>query len=79
MHLFQEVLSIYEYLYRLRQLQFIFDGKIPIVVGTPIIKLKKIGRNELYICGSYKKYKFVMVVMWVSKVSTSQKRTLITE
>lgn len=57
-HLFQGLLSISEYLYRLRELELMFDGKIPFMTRMPISKPKKIGRNELCPCGSGKKYKF---------------------
>jgi hypothetical protein len=57
-HLFQGILSISEYLYRLRELELMFDGKIPVMARMPISKPKKIGRNELCPCGSGKKYKF---------------------
>ncbi len=57
-HLFQGILAISEYLYRLRELELILDGKIPIMTRMPISKPKKIGRNEPCPCGSGKKYKF---------------------
>ncbi|WP_312354006.1 YecA family protein, partial [Aminipila sp.] len=57
-HLFQGILAISEYLYRLRELELILDGKIPIMDRMPISKPKKIGRNEPCPCGSGKKYKF---------------------
>jgi len=57
-HLFQGILSISEYLYRLRESELIFEGKIPVMDRMPISKSKKIGRNEPCPCGSGKKYKF---------------------
>ncbi|WP_242940935.1 SEC-C metal-binding domain-containing protein [[Clostridium] fimetarium] len=57
-HLFQGILAISEYLYRLRELELILDGKVPIMSRMPISKPQKIGRNEPCSCGSGKKYKF---------------------
>ena len=57
-HMFQGVLAISEYIYRLRELELIFDDKIPFTARMPVNKLKKIGRNELCPCGSGKKYKY---------------------
>lgn len=57
-HLFQGILSISEYLYRLRQLELMVDGKSPVMTKMPIGNSKKIGRNESCPCGSGKKYKF---------------------
>ena len=48
---------ISEYLYRLRELELMYDGKIPIMVQERVKWPKKIGRNELCPCGSGKKYK----------------------
>ena len=56
--LFQGILSISEYLYRIRQLELMVDGKSPVMTKMPIRNSKKIGRNELCPCGSGKKYKF---------------------
>lgn len=39
--LFQGILSISEYLYRLRQLELMFDGKIPIMAGTPKVNQRR--------------------------------------
>jgi len=58
LHMFQAVLGISEYLYRLRELELMYNGKIPIMYQEQIAKPKKIGRNELCPCGSGKKYKF---------------------
>ena len=58
LHMFQGILAISEYLYRLCELELMFDGKIPIAARMPINKSKKIGRNELCPCGSGKKYKY---------------------
>ena len=57
MHMFQAILGISEYLYRLRELELMYDGKIPIMVQERVKWPKKIGRNELCPCGSGKKYK----------------------
>lgn len=57
-HMFQGVLVISEYIYRLRELELMFEGKIPIMAKMPINKSKKIGRNEPCPCGSGKKYKY---------------------
>ena len=57
MHMFQAILGISEYLYRLRELELMYDGKIPIMVQERVKWSKKIGRNELCPCGSGKKYK----------------------
>ena len=48
---------ISEYLYRLRELELMYDGKIPIMVQERVKWPKKIGCNELCPCGSGKKYK----------------------
>lgn len=57
MHMFQAILGISEYLYRLRELELMYDGKIPIMVQKRVKWPKKIGRNELCPCGSGMKYK----------------------
>ena len=57
MHMFQAILGVSEYLYRLRELELMYDGKIPIMVQERVKWPKKIGRNELCSCGSGKKYK----------------------
>ena len=57
MRMFQGILGISEYLYRLRELELMYDGKIPIMVQERVKWPKKIGRNELCPCGSGKKYK----------------------
>ena len=57
MHMFQAILGISEYLYRLRELELMYDGKIPIMVQERVKWPKKIDRNELCPCGSGKKYK----------------------
>ena len=57
MHMFQAILGVSEYLYRLRELELMYDGKIPIMVQERVNWPKKIGRNELCPCGSGKKYK----------------------
>ena len=57
MRMFQAILGVSEYLYRLRELELMYDGKIPIMVHERVKWPKKIGRNELCPCGSGKKYK----------------------
>ncbi len=57
MHMFQAILGVSEYLYRLRELEPMYEGKIPIMVQERANWPKKIGRNELCPCGSGKKYK----------------------
>ncbi len=57
-HLFQGILPISEYLYRLRELELIFIVKISVRDRMSISKPKKIGRNDLCPCGSGKKHKF---------------------
>ena len=57
MHMFQGILGISEYLYRLRELALMYDGKIPLMVQERANWPKKIGRNEPCPCGSGKKYK----------------------
>lgn len=57
-HMFQGILGISEYLYRIRELSLMYEGKVPIIFQQSIKKTKKIGRNELCPCGSGKKYKF---------------------
>ena len=49
--------EISEYLYRLRELELMYDGKFLIMVQERVKWPKKIGRNELCSCGSGKKYK----------------------
>ena len=58
MHMFQAILGISEYLYRLKELSLMYNGKVPIMVKQQIAKSKKIGRNAPCPCGSGKKYKF---------------------
>lgn len=58
MHMFQGILGISEYLYRLRELALMYDGKIPLMVQERANWPKKIERNEPCPCGSGKKYKF---------------------
>ena len=57
MHMFQAILGVSEYLYRLRELELMYEGKMPIMVPERANWPKKIGRNELCPCGSGKKYK----------------------
>jgi predicted metal-binding protein related to the C-terminal domain of secA len=58
LHMFQGLLGISEYLYRLRELALMYDGKVPLIVQERANWPKKIGRNDRYPCGSGKKYKF---------------------
>lgn len=57
-HMFQGLLGVSEYLYRLREIALMYDGKIPLIVQERANWAKKIGRNEPCPCGSGKKYKF---------------------
>ena len=57
LRMFQGVLVISEYIYRLRQLTLMEKGITPIRPNIPIVKYKKIGRNEPCPCGSGKKFK----------------------
>lgn len=57
MHMFQGILGISEYLYRLRELELMFEGKVPVMVQERANWPKKIGRNDPCPCGSGKKYK----------------------
>ena len=57
MHMFQGILVISEYLYRLRELEHMFKGKVPVMVQERVNWPKKIGRNDPCPCGSGKKYK----------------------
>lgn len=63
-HMFQGILAVSEYIYRLRELELMFDGKIPITTRMTINKPKKIGRNEPCPCGSGKKYKYCHRKNW---------------
>lgn len=58
MHMFQALLGVSEYLYRLRELSLMYDGKIPLMVQERANWPKKIGRNDPCPCGIGKKYKF---------------------
>ena len=53
----QAILGVSEYLYRLKELELMSDGKIPIMVQERVKWPKKIGHNELCSCGNGKKYK----------------------
>ena len=59
MHMFQALLGVSEYLYRLRELSLMYDGKIPLMVQERANWPKKIGRNDPCPCGSGKKYNSV--------------------
>lgn len=56
--LFQAILVISEYLYRIREVDLMNQGNIPINSNTPFKSPKKIGRNDKCPCGSGLKYKF---------------------
>lgn len=56
-HLFQAVLVVSEYLYRLRELELIMNGHVPLLPLELDAKFKKVGRNEPCPCGSGLKYK----------------------
>lgn len=56
-HLFQAILVIAEYLYRIKEIDLISKGQVPLKLDIPLNKRKKIGRNELCPCGSGKKFK----------------------
>lgn len=56
-HLIQAIIVISEYLYRLREIELMIKGHIPIIPHEPNKTSKKIGRNDLCPCGSGKKYK----------------------
>lgn len=43
-HMFQAILGISEYLYRLRELSLMYDGKIPLIVHERANQSKKIGQ-----------------------------------
>lgn len=53
-HMFQGLLTISEYLYRLRELEMMHNGNISLIMGMS----KKIGVYDLCPCGSGKKFKF---------------------
>ena len=54
-HLFQAIIVVSEYLYRLDEFEMIKNGHIPISPNQP--QYKKVGRNEPCPCGSGLKYK----------------------
>ena len=55
--MFQAVLVVSEYLYRLNEMALLLSGVKPLPVNLPERKIKKIGRNEPCPCGSGLKYK----------------------
>lgn len=57
-HMFQGILVVSEYLYKLRQISLMLEGKVPIRPDVGSRKNKKIGRNDPCPCGSGKKYKY---------------------
>lgn len=59
-HMFQALLGVSEYLYRLRELSLMYDGKIPLMVQERANWPKKIGRNDPCPCGSGKNTNSVM-------------------
>jgi len=52
--MFQAVLAVSEYLYRLRELKFMQDGDVGLIQGMA----SKIGAYDLCPCGSGQKFKF---------------------
>lgn len=56
-HLFQAITVISEYLYRLREIEMIENGHVPLPVDQGPTSFKKVGRNEPCPCGSGLKYK----------------------
>lgn len=58
MHMFQALLGISEYLYHIRKMKLIYDGKVPLMIQERANWPKKISRNASCPCGSGKKYKF---------------------
>lgn len=54
LHMFQAILAVSEYLYRLQELKFMQDGDSDLIRGMA----SKIGAYDLCPCGSGKKYKF---------------------
>lgn len=56
-HMFQAVLEISEFLYRLRELEIDFDDTNNISIFKREYQNKRIGRNDKCPCGSGKKYK----------------------
>ena len=56
--MFQAILVISEYLYRLREIELLNKGVIPLKVNLPGVNRRKIGRNEKCPCGSGLKYKY---------------------
>lgn len=51
-HLFQAILVISEYLYRIKEIDLMNQGNIPINLNLPIAKPNKVGRNDKCPCGS---------------------------
>ena len=51
-HLFQAITVISEYLYRLREIELIENGHVPLPVDQGLEPFKKVGRNEPCPCGS---------------------------
>ena len=56
-HLVQAIIVISEYLYRLREIELMIKGHIPIIPHETTKVSKKIGRNDPCPCGSGKKFK----------------------
>lgn len=56
-HLFQAITVISEYLYRLREIEMIENGHVPLPVDQGLAPFKKVSRNEPCPCGSGLKYK----------------------
>lgn len=56
-YLFQAITVISEYLYRLREIEMIENGHVPLPVDQGLTPFKKVDRNEPCPCGSGLKYK----------------------
>lgn len=56
-HLFQAIAVISEYLYRIREIEMIINGHVPLPLDQSLAPFKKAGRNEPCPCGSGLKYK----------------------
>lgn len=54
LHMFEAILAVSEYLYRLRELKFMQDGDVTLIQGMA----SKIGAYDLCPCGSGQKFKF---------------------
>lgn len=59
LHMFEAILAVSEYLYRLKELKFMQAGNMESILGMA----KKIGVYDLCPCGSGQKYKFCHMKM----------------